>query len=423
MVDKDRKGAGAGDAGVIFMSYRRDDTEHAAGRLADRIATEFPQTQLFIDVDSIRPGLDFVAAIERAVSQCDVFLALIGPRWSTVVDHEGRRRLDDPEDFVVLELRAALDRDVRVIPILVDGAEMPRATELPPALKQFTRRNGVRLDGETFRQDSRALLEELAETLPAPRRISRRAVLRLAAGGAALALGAGAFGISRLVGSGRGGPVWTVQTGGKVYSSPVLAGGVLFIGSNDEHLYALDAADGHEIWRYRTRGAVTSSPVVDHGVVYVGSNDTKVHAVDASDGRRLWTFPTGEVMHSSPAVADGVVYIGCRDNTLYAIDAATGTERWRFIRGDWFNSSPLVADGQVYIGCRDHNVYAVDVTSGKMRWRYTTESTVDSSPALQGGHAVDRQRRSQGVWPAGEDRRLDMGLPHRRGGGFHPDRG
>lgn len=151
----------------VFLSYRREETKHAAGRLADRIAERFTSSQVFVDVDSIPPGVDFSEVTQEAISRCDVLLALVGPRWTTLENAEGRRRLDDPEDFVVLELRAALDRDIPVIPVLVDGAEMPRRTELPPGLERFTRRNAVRLDAETFRQDVGWLLSELAKILPA----------------------------------------------------------------------------------------------------------------------------------------------------------------------------------------------------------------------------------------------------------------
>src|SRR5215218_3763727 len=356
----------------VFLSYRREETKHAAGRLADRIAERFSSSQVFVDVDSIPPGVDFSEATQEAVSGCDVLLALIGPRWTTIEDGEGRRRLDDPEDFVVLELRAALDRGIPVIPVLVDGAQMPKRAELPAGLERFTRRNAVRLDAETFRQDVGWLLDELAKMLPAQTgdatearpapagtRLSRRAALRLAGGMLAVAAsGAGAWGVSRSVRSERDAPIWSFTTGDEVYSSPAVLGDVVFVGSSDKHLYAINAGTGEEIWRYATDGAVTSSPAVADGVVYVGCDDKKVHAVDAATGANRWIFRTGGAIHSSPAVDRGVAYIGCRDNNLYAIDVAAGERRWRFRGGDWFNSSPVVADGAVYVGCRDRNVYA-----------------------------------------------------------------
>ena len=118
----------------ILISYRREETAYAAGWLFDRLADQFGRGQVFKDVDSIDLGDDFVEVITAAVGFCDVLLALIGDQWLAITDEDGRRRLDNPDDFVRLEIEAALTRKVRVIPILVGGARMPRADELPPGL-------------------------------------------------------------------------------------------------------------------------------------------------------------------------------------------------------------------------------------------------------------------------------------------------
>lgn len=109
------------EGGGIFVSYRRQETSHLAGRLYDRLADRFGENQVFIDVDTIEPGVDFTEEIFRAVASCIVLLAVIGPAWLTATDERGRRRLDDPDDIVRLEVEAALGRGVRVIPILVEG--------------------------------------------------------------------------------------------------------------------------------------------------------------------------------------------------------------------------------------------------------------------------------------------------------------
>jgi hypothetical protein len=119
--------------------------------------------QVFKDVDSLEPGDDWVEVITRVVGSCDVLLALIGDRWLTITDEDGRRRLDDPDDFVRLEIEAALARDVRVIPILVEGARMPRATELPPSLAKLARRQALVLSPANF--DTSRLLRVLDKTL------------------------------------------------------------------------------------------------------------------------------------------------------------------------------------------------------------------------------------------------------------------
>ena len=110
------------EGGGIFVSYRRQETSHLAGRLYDRLAGRFGEGQVFIDVDAIEPGVDFARKIFRAVAACKVLLAIIGPTWLTVADERGHRRLDDPNDIVRLEVEAALARSVLVIPILVEGA-------------------------------------------------------------------------------------------------------------------------------------------------------------------------------------------------------------------------------------------------------------------------------------------------------------
>ena len=333
-------------------------------------------------------------------------LAVIGSRWTAVVDDEGHRRLDDPGDFVVLEVRTALEREITVLPVLIDGAPMPKDTELPADIRPLTRRNAIRVDAETFRQDSEWLLDQLAAMLDdrgtAKRRgsmlLSRRKFIGLAAGVAGFgAVGTAIWRMSQnAVGSDNWNPTWSLPTNAEVYSSPAVVNGVVYIGSNDQHLYAISVATGQQVWRCEFAGAVTSSPAVDGETVYVGCNDSTVRAVAAANGQVRWTFHTNGPMHSSPAVDHGVLYIGCRDNNLYAIDTEIGTERWRFPAGDWFNSSAVVADGTVYIGCRDTNVYAVDSSTGQKRWSYTTGSSVDSSAAVLG----------ETLWIGSDDHRL-----------------
>ncbi|MGY4765722.1 caspase, EACC1-associated type [Kribbella sp. CWNU-51] len=218
---------------------------------------------------------------------------------------------------------------------------------------------------------------------PARRRLSRRTLLRAAGSAAVVVAGAGGLGLRHLISDDRPRP-WFFETEGEIYSSPAVADGTVFIGSNDRNLYALDVLTGAPRWHYSAGGAITSSPAVVDGVVYVGSNDGKVHAVDASSGQERWTFATNAVIHSSPAVSGGTVYVGSRDHNVYALAAATGTQRWRFTGGDWFNSSPTVDNGTVYIGCRDHKVYALDAVTGRRKWYHTTSLTVDCSAAVSG---------------------------------------
>jgi TPR repeat protein len=155
--------------GQIFISYRREDTAGFAGRLYDRLHGHFPQNEIFMDIDSIDPGLDFVEAIEASVGSCDLLLAMIGKQWLNAADEEGRRRLDNPEDAVRLEIATALKRGIRVIPILVEGAVMPRSVDLPEDLKPLARRNALRVDNDRFRADAERLIGAVERTLESAR--------------------------------------------------------------------------------------------------------------------------------------------------------------------------------------------------------------------------------------------------------------
>jgi hypothetical protein len=175
----------AGSTGRIFISYRRDETAYPAGWLYDRLADHYGDGQVFKDVDSIELGDDFVEVITRAVGSCDVLLALIGDQWLTITDKHGRRRLDDPHDFVRLEIEAALARNVRVIPILVDGARMPTAEELPDSLDRLMRRQALELSPVRFDSDTSRLLKVLDTTLAAVRTAETSAASTTAPGGTA----------------------------------------------------------------------------------------------------------------------------------------------------------------------------------------------------------------------------------------------
>jgi formylglycine-generating enzyme required for sulfatase activity len=148
-------------SGPIFISYRRDDAPHLAGRLYDRLSARFPKDQIFIDVDNLDPGVDFVEAIEQSVGACDVLIAVIGRRWLISSEAEGSRRLDNPDDFVRLEIATALKRNIRVIPVLEDDASMPRASDLPDDLKALVRRNAVEVSYTRFSADSERLIVAL----------------------------------------------------------------------------------------------------------------------------------------------------------------------------------------------------------------------------------------------------------------------
>jgi beta-lactam-binding protein with PASTA domain len=176
----------------IFISYRRADSQSAAGRLADDLKERLPEAAIFRDVETIGLGVDFVDEINRALAPCGVLLAVIGPRWLSVTGPDGKRRLDDPGDFTRLEIATGLKRsDVRVIPVLVEGAVMPSAADLPDDLKPLARRNAVELTDKRWQYDVGAVEATVREALglakPTPEPgITKRMPWGLLAGGASV---------------------------------------------------------------------------------------------------------------------------------------------------------------------------------------------------------------------------------------------
>jgi hypothetical protein len=152
-------------AGNIFINYRRGDDPGFTQALFSRLEQAFPPERLFMDVDNIAPGLDFMQVLNDEVARCDVLIAVIGKNWLGAADESGERRLDNPDDFVRIEIESALSQKKRVIPVLVNDAKMPRSTELPEGLKPFARCNAVRLTHERFRADTQGLIEALEDVL------------------------------------------------------------------------------------------------------------------------------------------------------------------------------------------------------------------------------------------------------------------
>jgi formylglycine-generating enzyme required for sulfatase activity len=152
-------------AGGIFINYRRDDSIGTAGRLHDRLVRDFGRKNLFMDVDNVPAGVDFVEYLNSQVGKCDVLLAIIGPNWINAKDDNGCRRLDNPDDFVTAEIAAALQRNIRVIPVLVDGAHLPKADELSPLLRPLVRRQAIEVRNAQFGRDVDGLADRVRESL------------------------------------------------------------------------------------------------------------------------------------------------------------------------------------------------------------------------------------------------------------------
>jgi outer membrane protein assembly factor BamB len=194
---------------------------------------------------------------------------------------------------------------------------------------------------------------------------------------------------------------WTFHAKGEVNSSPAIADGVVYVGSNDGNLHAIDQQTGAQKWAFATESRVPSSPAVANGLVYFGSYDGRFYAVDTATGKLKWKFdnagerrytathlhgsvPAAEAMPdpfdvylSSPAVWNGAVYFGSGDGNVYALDAATGALKWKFHTGDVVHASPAIADGRLYIGSWDSYFYALDAASGSEVWRFKTGEDPD----------------------------------------------
>ena len=149
----------------LFINYRREDSAPYAGRLYDFLRHAFPDRKVFMDIDAIDPGEDFVNAITKTLESSKVVIAVIGPNWLKATDRNGSRRLDNLDDYVYRELSAALGSDARVIPVLVGGAEMPRSDSLPPGLQLLARRNAIEISDTRFTTDSERLGEAIAKAL------------------------------------------------------------------------------------------------------------------------------------------------------------------------------------------------------------------------------------------------------------------
>jgi len=162
----ERSGSGGRAPGArVFISYRRELDAGWAPWLYDRLAERFGSESVFMDLDSIVAGDDFAEVIKRSVASCQVFIALIGKGWSSATSADGARRLDDPGDFVRIEIESALHHGVRVVPLLIEGATMPRASELPDSLAPLVSRQALPLSGQHRQYDVNTLIQAVKRVI------------------------------------------------------------------------------------------------------------------------------------------------------------------------------------------------------------------------------------------------------------------
>jgi TIR domain/PAN domain len=149
-------------SGKIFISYRRDDSRYQARMIYEAFLRRMPRENVFMDIDTIPLGVNFVKVLEGWVEQCEVLLVLMGPDWANSTDPKtGKRRLDNPKDFVRVEIRGALTRDIPVVPVMLDGAEIPDEAQLPDDIKGLLNRNAEFVEYRTFDGDVQRLLKKL----------------------------------------------------------------------------------------------------------------------------------------------------------------------------------------------------------------------------------------------------------------------
>lgn len=200
------------------------------------------------------------------------------------------------------------------------------------------------------------------------------------------------MGINRLApGYTEGVPLWSkgewvypggTKSIGAIVGSLVLVEDIIYFGSSDGKVYALDAVYGEKKWEFDTGGKIWTSLAVKDGIIYAGNYDGRLHALSRQDGRPLWEIELPAALASSPVASEGNVFFGAFDHYLYAVDGDNGKERWKFEGGNWFWADPVVKDNVVYAACLDDTIYALDARSGRELRRFVADSAIVSTPVI-----------------------------------------
>lgn len=183
-------------------------------------------------------------------------------------------------------------------------------------------------------------------------------------------------------------PVWEFKCEDEVRASPVVDGGIVYVGAYDNNLYALDSKNGKFRWKYPTEGGIASTPFVWKDRVLVGSEDRLLHAINANTGRILWTCPTEGRIRSSARVEFEHAFFGSDDYHLYAVNVHSGRVVWKFEALGPIRSTPIVGDEIVYAGSEDNHLYALDLQGGNQKWKFRTNRGITSSPILYEGLVI-----------------------------------
>jgi outer membrane protein assembly factor BamB/tRNA A-37 threonylcarbamoyl transferase component Bud32 len=178
--------------------------------------------------------------------------------------------------------------------------------------------------------------------------------------------------------------VWNFECEDEVRGTPTCQDGVLYVGSYDNNLYALNAATGEFIWKFPADGGIVSKPIVSEGTLYVGSEDKRLYAVNLRSGKPNWSYSTDGPIRSSPCLAEGHIFIGSDDGYLHAINATSGRRAWRMETGDPIRSTPLVANDMVYFGVESGDFYCLDF-AGVIKWKFKSKRAITSSAIFSQG--------------------------------------
>lgn len=171
----------------------------------------------------------------------------------------------------------------------------------------------------------------------------------------------------------------------KIVGEPLQVGDVVFVGSSDFNMLALDANTGAEIWRFKTNGAVWSQAGFHDGTLYVTSMDKHIYALDAETGTELWSTELAGAISATPIVnpESDLVYVGAYDNALHALDLQTGTEQWQVETANWIWSAPALDKNTLYFADSNANVYAADATNGDVKWTVAVDQMQEVSGVRQ----------------------------------------
>ena len=189
--------------------------------------------------------------------------------------------------------------------------------------------------------------------------------------------------------------IWEFEAGHSIWGEPAYGNGVLYVTSLDRALHALDASNGNELWKTEFEGAIASSPVLNENLVYVGEYGSQVHAIDMSNGNIVWTAPAQNWVWGAPAYADGAVYYADIDGNIFAVDALSGEARWQGKAPGAVQTAPLVVDGIVYVASEGESsdvpagaLTAFNAANGEQLWRQLTPAPLFTAPVAVGDAVV-----------------------------------